>query len=130
MQLRSCGIYNANASFYIKTPPPPHCYALTLSILVLQIQSIELGGRHPLQEMIVENFIPNDTALGGNRQPINIITGPNFSGKSVYLKQVGLLVVLAHIGAFLPCECAVIGLTDRIFTRINSVESCSLPQGR
>eukprot|EP01041_Mallomonas_annulata_P003970 gene3971-7912_t len=55
-------------------------------------------------------------------------SGANGSGKSVYLKQVGVLVYLAHIGSWLPCERAVIGLTDRIFTRISSVESVSTPQ--
>jgi DNA mismatch repair protein MSH5 len=56
---------------------------------------------------------------------VALISGPNSSGKSVYLKQVGLLVYLAHLGSWLPCEQAVIGLTDRIFTRISSLESVS-----
>ena len=59
---------------------------------------------------------------------MSLITGPNSSGKSVYLKQVGLLVYLAHIGSFLPCTKAVIGLTDRIMTRISSFETASAAQ--
>lgn len=57
-----------------------------------------------------------------------MITGPNFSGKSCYVKQVGIIVLLAHIGSFVPAEEAVIGLTDRIFTRIVSTDASSLPQ--
>ena len=57
-----------------------------------------------------------------------VVTGPNFSGKSVYLKQVGILVFLAMCGSFLPCDDAIIGVVDRIFTRIESVETCTVPQ--
>lgn len=84
------------------------------------------GGRHPLQEMTVDRFVPNDVYITSDKN-IALITGPNGSGKSVYLKQVGLLVYLAHIGSWLPCEKAIITLTDRIFTRISSVESSVNP---
>jgi DNA mismatch repair protein MSH5 len=85
-------------------------------------------GRHLLQELTVEgNFVPNDTYISVEKN-INLITGPNSSGKSVYLKQVGLLVYLAHIGSWLPCTKAVIGLTDRIMTRITSFESVAAAQ--
>ena len=72
-------------------------------------------------------FVPNDTFCNGDKN-VSLITGPNSSGKSVYLKQVGLLVYLAHIGSFLPCTKAVIGLTDRIMTRISSFETASAAQ--
>ena len=85
------------------------------------------SGRHPLQELTVETFVTNDTYLDAQRN-IAAITGPNSSGKSVYLKQVGLLVYMAHIGSFVPCERAVIGLCDRLLTRISTVESSSIPQ--
>eukprot|EP01038_Epipyxis_sp_PR26KG_P012141 gene12141-16255_t len=84
-------------------------------------------GRHLLQELTVDTFIPNDTYITTEKN-IGIITGPNNSGKSVYLKQVGLMVYLAHIGSFIPCEKAIIGLTDRLLTRISSIESVSSPQ--
>lgn len=85
-------------------------------------------GRHLLQELTVEGaFVPNDTFVNTNKN-IALITGPNSSGKSVYLKQVGLLVYLAHIGSWLPCTNAVIGLTDRIMTRITSFESVAAAQ--
>jgi DNA mismatch repair protein MSH5 len=85
-------------------------------------------GRHLLQELTVDGtFVPNDTFISADKN-IALITGPNSSGKSVYLKQVGLLVYLAHIGSWLPCTKAVIGLTDRIMTRISSYESVAAAQ--
>ncbi|GAV72902.1 MutS_V domain-containing protein/MutS_III domain-containing protein, partial [Cephalotus follicularis] len=72
------------------------------------------NGRHVLQEMTVDTFIPNDTKIVDDGR-INIITGPNYSGKSIYVKQVALIVFLSHIGSFVPAESATVGLTDRIF---------------
>ncbi|KAG6473178.1 hypothetical protein ZIOFF_067090 [Zingiber officinale] len=72
------------------------------------------NGRHVLQEMTVDTFVPNDTRIL-NEGRINIITGPNYSGKSIYVKQVALLVFLSHIGSFVPADSATIGITDRIF---------------
>jgi len=84
------------------------------------------NGRHLLQELTVDNFVPNDTFLSGEKN-IALITGPNTSGKSVYLKQVALIVYLAHIGSFVPCDKSRIGLTDRIMTRVTSTESVNAP---
>ncbi|KZV16500.1 hypothetical protein F511_10112 [Dorcoceras hygrometricum] len=78
-----------------------------------------LNGRHVLQEMIVDTFIPNDTKILDEGR-INIITGPNYSGKSIYIKQVALIVFLAHIGSFVPADAATVGLTDRIFCAMGS----------
>ncbi|KAJ0601903.1 putative DNA mismatch repair protein MutS [Helianthus annuus] len=77
------------------------------------------NGRHVLQEMTVDTFIPNDTKIidQGN---VHIITGPNYSGKSIYIKQVALIVFLAHIGSFVPADAAKVGLTDRIFCAMGS----------
>lgn len=90
------------------------------------------GGRHPMQEVSVDTFVPNDTAVapgtGGAAGAVAVITGPNFSGKSVYLKQVGLIVYLAHIGSYVPAERAVISLVDRLFTRVETLDSVSLSQ--
>lgn len=84
-------------------------------------------GRNPLQEMTVNTFIPNGTSVEEAGR-VNIITGPNNSGKSVYLKQVGLITFMAHIGSFVPAEEAIIGTTDRIMTRISSQDSISVNQ--
>jgi DNA mismatch repair protein MutS len=82
---------------------------------VLEIE----GGRHPVVEQQVESFIPNDTRLHPGRQLL-LITGPNMGGKSTYMRQVALIVVLAHCGAFVPAKRAHIGPIDRIFTRIGA----------
>ncbi|XP_067137660.1 mutS protein homolog 5-like isoform X3 [Centruroides vittatus] len=83
-------------------------------------------GRHPLQEHCVSSFVPNDTKSGGKYGKVKLLTGPNASGKSVYLKQVALIVYLAHIGSFVPAEMAKITIIDHIFTRIHTVESISV----
>lgn len=69
--------------------------------------------------MTVDTFIPNDTKIFNDGR-INIITGPNYSGKSIYVKQVALIVFLSHIGSFVPAESATVGLTDRIFCAMGS----------
>ncbi|MDQ3321421.1 MAG: DNA mismatch repair protein MutS [Acidobacteriota bacterium] len=81
------------------------------------------NGRHAVVEKILAEsetgFVANDTALGGNGAPqIALITGPNASGKSTYLRQIALIVLLAQIGSFVPADDAVVGICDRIFTRI------------
>ncbi|XP_021941355.1 mutS protein homolog 5-like, partial [Zootermopsis nevadensis] len=86
---------------------------------VLEIE----GGRHPLQELCVDDFVPNDTFSGDQHSLMKIITGPNSSGKSVYLKQVALIAYLAHIGSFVPAKSSKIGILRHIHTRIQTVES-------
>ncbi len=84
------------------------------------------NGRHPVVEKILpygEKFTPNDTFLDNSTQQIMIITGPNMSGKSVYLRQVGLIVLLAQIGSFVPAESARIGIVDKIFTRVGASDN-------
>lgn len=86
------------------------------------------NGRNPVQEMAVNTFIPNDTSVKTNESRVNIITGPNNSGKSVYLRQVGHIVFMAHIGSFVPADSCTIGLTDRIMSRMQSHDSISVHQ--
>jgi DNA mismatch repair protein MSH5 len=107
------------------------------------------GGRHILQELVVPSFISNDTDLAGGRgddameedaASLLVLTGPNYSGKSVYLKQVALIVFMAHVGrlgsrpswmadtnkvSFVPADSARIGLTDKILTRVTTRETVS-----
>jgi len=86
-------------------------------------------GRHPVVEASAgEPFIPNDTTLDREDQQILIITGPNMGGKSTYLRQTALIVILAHLGSFVPAREASIGLVDRIFTRIGAMDFLSLGQ--
>ncbi|OQD89689.1 hypothetical protein PENANT_c002G00866 [Penicillium antarcticum] len=97
------------------------------------------GGRHMLQEIAVPSYVPNSTFLAGGNVNTNsndastsdhnpsmlILTGPNYSGKSVYMKQVALIVFLAQIGSFVPADSAELGITDKILTKINTQESVS-----
>ncbi|XP_022087928.1 mutS protein homolog 5-like isoform X2 [Acanthaster planci] len=84
------------------------------------------GGRHPLQELCVTPFVPNDTFSGDKYGKMKFLTGPNASGKSVYLKQVGLIAFMSHIGSFVPAEGATIGMLDGIYTRVHTLESVSV----
>lgn len=79
------------------------------------------NGRHPVVEHSIgrERFVPNDTALSADER-VMIITGPNMAGKSTYMRQVALIVLMAHMGSFVPADSADIALTDRIFTRIGA----------
>lgn len=109
------------------------------------------SGRHPLQELTVPSYVANNTFLKGgsgmdenevmrdeeeeeelyseyNGPSLLLMTGPNYSGKSVYLKQIALIVYMAHIGSFVPADSATIGLTDKILTRIATRESVSRTQ--
>ncbi|KAI6655986.1 MutS protein-like protein 5-like [Oopsacas minuta] len=87
--------------------------------MVIEIEN----GRHPLQELCVCPFVSNDSLLGQSAAKIKLITGPNASGKSIYLKQVGIISYLAHLGSFIPADSARICLLDRIYTRIHTVET-------
>jgi DNA mismatch repair protein MutS len=82
------------------------------------------GGRHPVveQAMGAPRFVPNDVVLGSTARDILIVTGPNFGGKSTYIRQAALLVVLAQLGCFVPARDAQIGLVDRIFTRVGATD--------
>lgn len=83
-------------------------------------------GRHPVIEHLLpagEKYIPNDTKLNTKENQILILTGPNMSGKSSYLRQVGLITLLAQIGSFVPAKSASIGICDRIFTRVGAMDN-------
>ena len=88
------------------------------------------GGRHPIVEQLPgsERFVPNDARLDRTSRQILVITGPNMAGKSTYLRQVALIVVLAQAGSFVPADAARIGLVDRVFTRVGAADD--LARGR
>jgi DNA mismatch repair protein MutS len=78
-------------------------------------------GRHPVMEALLgSSFVPNDLQLDAERSRFLLLTGPNMGGKSTFLRQAGLLVILAQIGSFVPAKSATLGLVDRIFTRIGA----------
>ncbi len=84
-----------------------------------------VGGRHPVVEtaLVESRFVPNDTRLDGGGDAIAILTGPNMGGKSTYLRQVALIVLLAQAGSFVPAEEAEIGIVDRVFCRVGASDS-------
>ena len=86
-----------------------------------------LNGRHPVVERVVGDgsFVANDTHLSRDDEQIVVLTGPNMSGKSTYLRQVALIVLLAQIGSFVPADSARVGLVDRIFTRVGLQDDLS-----
>ncbi len=86
--------------------------------------------RHPVldQNLAEEKFVPNDTDLDGEKLRLAIITGPNMAGKSTYIRQVALIVLMAQIGSFVPAARAEIGLVDRIFTRVGANDDLSRGQ--
>ncbi len=87
------------------------------------------GGRHPVVEKMMEGqFIPNDVFLDRKETRLAIITGPNMAGKSTYMRQTALIVLMAQIGSFVPAEEAHIGIVDRIFTRVGASDDLSAGQ--
>ncbi|MCF0128044.1 MAG: DNA mismatch repair protein MutS, partial [Pseudobutyrivibrio sp.] len=88
------------------------------------------NGRHPVVEKMIpdEQFISNDTYIDSDMNYISIITGPNMAGKSTYMRQVALIVLMAQIGSFVPCDEATIGIVDRIFTRVGASDDLSTGQ--
>ena len=88
------------------------------------------AGRHPVVEQMISNdmFISNDTYLDNNKYCVSIITGPNMAGKSTYMRQVALIVLMAQIGSFVPADSANISMTDRIFTRVGASDDLASGQ--
>ncbi len=85
-----------------------------------------VGGKHPvLAEQLREQFVPNDVSMAAKDDRLLIITGPNMAGKSTYIRQTALLVLMAQTGSFIPVEEATIGLVDRIFTRVGAADEIS-----
>ncbi len=87
-------------------------------------------GRHPVVEKMLRDslFVPNDTALGAAGNRVAVITGPNMAGKSTYMRQVALIVLMAQIGSFVPARSARIGICDRVFTRIGASDDLTSGQ--
>ena len=87
-------------------------------------------GRHPVVEVMLKDslFVPNDTRLGDADNRVSIITGPNMAGKSTYMRQVALIVLMAQIGSFVPARSARIGIVDRVFTRIGASDDLASGQ--
>ena len=87
-------------------------------------------GRHPVVEVMLKDslFVPNDTQLGAADNQVSIITGPNMAGKSTYMRQVALIVLMAQMGSFVPARSARLGIVDRVFTRIGASDDLASGQ--
>ena len=87
-------------------------------------------GRHPVVEKVLKGslFVPNDTRMNGGDSRLDIITGPNMAGKSTYMRQVALIVLMAQMGSFVPARSARIGVVDRVFTRIGASDDLAAGQ--
>lgn len=110
-------------SFAVVAKENKYCRPEIIEDGALQIEE----GRHPVVEAISrERFIPNDCLLDGGENRTMIITGPNMAGKSTYLRQIALIVLMAHVGCFVPAKRAQIPLCDRIFTRIGASDNLIL----
>jgi DNA mismatch repair protein MutS len=93
--------------------------------------SLEIqGGRHPVLDQAgwVDQFVPNDLLMNGKTEQLYIITGPNMAGKSTYIRQAALIVLMAQAGSFVPAKAARIGLVDRIFTRVGASDNLAAGQ--
>jgi DNA mismatch repair protein MutS len=84
-----------------------------------------INGRHPVVEAVLPagSFVSNDLSLSTDDRQIIVLTGPNMSGKSTYLRQLGLIVILAQIGSYVPADSAEVGLVDRVFTRVGALDN-------
>ena len=101
----------------------------TMPLVDLQGRIEIKNGRHPVVEVIQDApFVPNDTYLDNHENRIALITGPNMAGKSTYMRQTALIVLMAQIGCFVPAESATIGIVDSIFTRVGASDDLSAGQ--
>ncbi|MEW5936530.1 MAG: DNA mismatch repair protein MutS [Candidatus Thermoplasmatota archaeon] len=98
--------------------------------VVLEGDEIKIiGGRHPVVEGVLgERFVPNDAILDAGKSRLLIITGPNMAGKSTFMRQVALIVLMAQVGSFVPARSAKLGIVDRIFTRVGAYDDLARGQ--
>lgn len=103
-----------------------YCRPTMVAEPVLDIKN----GRHPVLDQTLPSgtFVPNDTALGGEHGRLWLITGPNMSGKSTFIRQTALITILAHVGSYVPAEAAKVGTADRVFTRVGASDELSRGQ--
>ena len=89
-------------------------------------------GRHPVVERMLQpgDFVANDTELSSSGEQLIILTGPNMAGKSTYIRQVAVIVLMAQVGSFVPAESARIGICDRIFTRVGLQDDLAMDSQR
>jgi DNA mismatch repair protein MutS len=119
-------VFDVLSCFVVNLNEPGYCMPGLTDKMTITVKD----GRHPVMEKLMPSgkYVPNDINVDGKVRRMAIITGPNMAGKSTYLRQVGLIVLLAHMGAPVPAKSAEIGICDRIFTRVGA--SDDLLRGR
>ena len=128
VQISAAAVATADALCSLASVAVQHGYCRPEMTLDNRI-SIQ-DGRHPVVEQVLKDslFVPNDTELGGKDDLVAIITGPNMAGKSTYMRQVALIVLMAQMGSFVPARSARIGIVDRVFTRIGASDDLASGQ--
>lgn len=119
---RLCAVLDALVSFAIVASAENYCQPIVEDGEEIEIKD----GRHPVVEKLLpldEKFVPNDLFLDRQENRFLLVTGPNMAGKSTYLRQIGLIVLMAQTGCFVPCKSARIGIVDRIFTRVGAQDN-------
>ncbi len=128
IQLSAAALAEADALWSLATVAVQRGYCRPEITLDNEISITD--GRHPVVEQMLKDtlFVPNDTVLGAADNQVSIITGPNMAGKSTYMRQVALIVLMAQMGSFVPARSARIGLVDRVFTRIGASDDLASGQ--
>ena len=128
VQTAAAAVASADALYSLATVAVKNNYCCPDMILGNEISITD--GRHPVVEKMLSDslFVPNDTSLGIDGNQVSIITGPNMAGKSTYMRQVALIVIMAQMGGFVPARAARIGTVDRVFTRIGASDDLASGQ--
>jgi len=128
IQTSAAAVAAADALCSMATVAVQHGYCRPEITLGSEISIVD--GRHPVVEQMLKDtlFVPNDTQLGAADNQVSIITGPNMAGKSTYMRQVALIVLMAQMGSFVPARSAKIGIVDRVFTRIGASDDLASGQ--
>ena len=128
IQITAAAVAAADALCSLATVAAQHNYCRPEMTLGSELQITD--GRHPVVEQMQKDtlFVPNDTRLGDANHQVSIITGPNMAGKSTYMRQVALIVLMAQMGSFVPARSARLGIVDRVFTRIGASDDLASGQ--
>ena len=128
IQITAAAVATADALCSLATVAAQNHYCRPEMTLDSRLQITD--GRHPVVEQMQKDtlFVPNDTLLGDANHQVSIITGPNMAGKSTYMRQVALIVLMAQMGSFVPARSARLGIVDRVFTRIGASDDLASGQ--
>lgn len=129
-RIRSVASMLAETDFFCALARAAYSGGYVCPEIVLTDEIVIKDGRHPVVEQFVKDayFVPNDTVLDCRENRLALITGPNMAGKSTYMRQVALIVLMAQIGSFVPAKSAKIGIVDKLFTRVGASDDLSRGQ--